>query len=122
MTRFLGCVLSDRFWFPAVQVSLAAFLVFAFIRDAYQKHKAGDGPVHGTVTRGKASMALFYGAYVAITSIFVGLTLAVETAKGYRVSLVVFDVLAVAYLCLLNRWCRNKLVELSIRLPKAEHV
>jgi hypothetical protein len=72
------------------------------------------------VTRGPKAMALFYGAYVALTGLFVSLSLQVDLAKNHRVFFVLIDSILVAYVCLWNQWFRNKLIEWTNRLASLE--
>lgn len=66
-------------------------------------------------------MAIFYGAYLALTGIFVTLSLAVKLAEHHRVFFTILDVSVIAYVCLLNTWFRNALLGWTSNLSKEVH-
>lgn len=72
------------------------------------------------ITRARESLALFYAAYVAITGLFVALSLSVDIAAEHRVFWAVLDTVLLAYVCLLNPWFRNKLVGWFVGLTRLE--
>jgi hypothetical protein len=111
---------SDKILFPLAQALLIAFVVLAIAISWWHALRAGRGRVSLEVTRCRESMALFYGAYVAITGLFVALSLSVEIAAEHRVFWAVLDTALIAYVCLLNRWFRNKLVGWFVELTKLE--
>ena len=110
---------SDKILFPLAQALLIAFVVLA-IAIWWHALRAGRGGVSLEVTRSRESMALFYGAYVAITGLFVALSLSVEIAAEHRVFWAVLDTALIAYVCLLNPWFRNKLFGWFVELTKLE--
>jgi hypothetical protein len=129
MTDLFACWLSDARLFPLLQIALVAFALVCFLVDRFHGWRAGGGSkgqdgvvarVQLTVTRGPTSMALFYGAYLTLTGVFVSLALQVDLAKNYRVLFGLLDSLVVAYVCLWNHWFRNKLVGWSARLASIE--
>lgn len=111
---------SDEVLFPLAQVFLIAFVLLAASISWWHGMRAGRGSVALQVTRSPASMALFYGAYAAITGLFVALSLSVEIATHHRVFWAVVDTILVAYVCLCNAWFRNKLVGWSTALTQLE--
>lgn len=65
-------------------------------------------------------MGYFYATYLALTSVFVALSLHVELASSHRVFFVLLDTILIAYLCLFNQWFRNKLVGWIKRVSELE--
>lgn len=113
-------VLSDAICFPLIQAFLVAFVVFAILRNWRQERRAGRGGATLTVTRGEASMALFYGTYGAVSGLFIALCLSVEVARNHRVLWTILDTLLIAYVSLLNPWFRNILLHWAQRARKVE--
>ena len=111
---------SDAVLFPALQVGLVAFALFAAVREWFQARKAGRGGTSLQVTRGDASMGRFYGTYAAISGLLIAICLSVDVAKNHRVLWVVVDTALVAYVCLFNPWFRNLLLEWAGQLTKIE--
>ena|SRR3989442_1378467 len=111
---------SDAVLFPALQVVLVAFALFAAFREWLIARKAGRGGVSLQVTRSDASMGRFYGTYAAINGLLVAICLTADIAKNHRVFWVVVDTALVAYVCLFNPWFRNLLLQWSEKLTKIE--
>ena len=101
---------TDAVFFPALQLLLAGFVLFAALVNAWQARRAGRGGLTIQVTRSPQSMARFYGTYAALTGLLVALCLNFEIAAKHRVLWAVLDTLLVGYVCLFNTWFRNKLV------------
>ncbi len=116
----LSELLSDAVLFPALQVALVMFMLFAALRNWLQDRKVGRGSVTATVLRGDGSMARFYGTYAAISGLLIAICLSVDVAKDHRVLWVVIDTVLVAYVCLFNPWFRNLLIGCAGRLTKIE--
>jgi len=116
----LRYLLSDEVLFPILQAGLVLFVLFAVIRNWIQARRAGRGNVTLTVTRGEASMSVFYGAYAGLTGLLIALSLSVDVAKNYRVLWVAVDTVLVAYVCLMNSWFRNNLLGWASQLTKIE--
>lgn len=116
----LTTLASDAYLFLALQVSIAAFALFAAIRSAILKRRAGSGSLSMVITRSENSMAVFYGAYGAATGLLVALSLSVDFASHHRVFWVLFDTVLVAYVCLFNAWFRNWLIGKTSALSKLE--
>ena len=113
-------ITSDAVMFWVLQFLILLMFILAAARNTIAEKKAGKGGAKLTVTRGKESMALFYGSYVALNGLLVALCLSVEVVKDYRVFWVVVDTMVPAYICLFNPWSRNKLLEWADRLRKIE--
>jgi len=113
-------LLSDAVLFPALQGALMMFVLFAVLRNWFQVRNAGSGSVTLVVTRGDASMKLFYGTYAAISGLLIAICLSVDVAKNHRVLWAVVDILLIAYVCLFNPWFRNLLFGWAERLTKIE--
>ena len=109
--------LSDAVLFPASQILLVLFALFSAVRSR-QIIRGGGFSVQ--VNRGPQSMAVFYGLYVSLSGVVVALCLGVDAAKNHRLLFVVFDLVLVAYLCLVSNWFRNKLMGWSVALTKLE--
>lgn len=112
--------LSDAYLFPLLQGLLILFLVLAIIMAFIARMRAHFDGARVSVTRGEKSMGIFYGIYAAVSGLFVALCLSVDWAKDYRVAWVLLDTLIASYLCLLNRWFRNKLLALAVWLTEIE--
>lgn len=98
---------SDDLLFPILQLVLLALAICSLVRSRMMIHGGG---FNARVTRGPTSMAIFYGAYAALSGVVTAICLGVEMAKDHRVFFVVLDLVLVAYLCLGSNWFRNKLV------------
>ena len=72
---------SDIVFFSAIQVGLILFGIFCAFMSWWHFDRRRHPGFSAVVKRGPNSMAMFYGAYLALTSIFVALSLAVEVAK-----------------------------------------
>jgi hypothetical protein len=118
--RALSQVLSDGVLFPALQVGLAAFALYAAIRNWLQLRSAGRGGVALEVKRGETSMGRFYAVYAAVSGLLVAICLSVDAAESHRILWVIADTLLVAYVCLLNPWFRNTLLGCVARLARFE--
>jgi hypothetical protein len=112
--------LSDFTLFPALQMALVIFALFAAIRNWFQARKSGHGSFTAAIIRGDSSMGRFYGIYAAISGLLIAICFAVDVAKNHRVLWVVIDTVLVAYVCLFNSWFRNLLIGWAERLTKIE--
>jgi hypothetical protein len=108
---------SDAVLFPAFQGALVLLVLYSAVRSRFM---IGGGGIAAQVTRGPATMALFYGAYTALSGVAVALCLQVNMAAHHRVFFVVLDLALIAYLCLGGNWFRNKLVGWATRLTQLE--
>jgi hypothetical protein len=63
-------------------------------------------------------MSFFYGFYVTLNGLLLALSLSVNVIENHKMFWGLVDTLAPAYLCLLNRWSRNKLLYWANRLQK----
>lgn len=97
-------LLSDNYLFPAIQLLLAVFVFFCWLIGLTQ---SGN---FARVTRGDATMAVFYGFYAVLSGLFIAICLQVEVAKNHRVLWVLTDAILIAYVCIFNTWFRNKLL------------
>jgi hypothetical protein len=113
-------LLSDAVLFAVLQVGLVVFVLSAVLRNWIAERRAGPGEPTLRVTRSERSMSRFYATYAAINGLLVAICLSVDVAANHRVVWVLLDTALVAYVCLINPWFRNLLVEWSIRLPKIE--
>jgi len=112
---------SDKALFPAIQIALFIFVLFAVIRNYIQAGNAGQGEIAVEIVRGNVSMGLFYGTYAAISGILIAICLSVDIAKNHRVLWSMLDTIQVGYLCLFNGWFRNLLVQWLMQLSKIEN-
>lgn len=108
--------LNDKYAFPFIQILLFCFFIFTLIK-ALPK----EG-VTLSVERGAASMAIFYGFYATASGLMVALCLSTEAwiAKNYRVFWILLDVSIIFYVCLLNVWFRNKLLDWAYILTRVD--
>jgi len=109
-------LVSDRSMLIALHAVLVAFLLIAVFGTVKAKWRQARGSVSGKVARGDRSMTILNVAYGVGT---VALTLAVQVADaahGYKVSIIVFDYIALSYLCFFNSWFRNRLLGLLGRV------
>jgi hypothetical protein len=127
--QIAACATSDSIWFPALEIFLFVFAVFAAWKDWRSQRRAGSDKagtgglvdsVQADVIRGPVSMGTFYGAYGAITAVLVALAINVDVAKDHRVFFVLFNVVVAAYVCLLNGWVRNRLIGWTGKVAKLE--
>lgn len=73
-----------------------------------------------SVGRGNQSMGWFYATYAAVAGTVVAVDVATDAGAHYRVLWIISDSLIVWYVCVVNQWFRNKIVEMSIRLAERE--
>jgi len=111
---------SDAILFVVLQVGLVFFAVFSAFRSWWVFGRRKNSGVSLKVKRGPQSMGYFYGTYLALTSIFVALSLHVELASSHRVFFVLLDTISIFYLCFLNHWFRNELINWTKRLSELE--
>jgi hypothetical protein len=114
--------LADAYLYPVLQFLLALFCVCAIIMERRTIRGRSQSGVRAGAIRGENSMGKFYAVYAGISGILVALALAVDCVDKYRTAAVTFNVLLSAYLCLLNRWFRNKLVGWVGSLSQRENV
>lgn len=112
---------ADAILFPALQGSLVLFAVLCALVSWWAYGRRKKTGFSAVVKRGPASMAYFYGAYLALTSIFVALSLQAELARNHRVFFVLLDTILIAYVCLFNAWFRNKLIAWINRVAEIEY-
>jgi hypothetical protein len=72
---------------------------------------------NATVVRGPGSLAVFYGVYAAMTAVVLTIATTANAAENHRVLYVLWDAGAIAYLCLINAWFKERLIRLSNWLP-----
>jgi len=111
---------SDAILFVALQVGLVLFAVSSAFLSWWVYGRRKNSGVSLKVKRGPQSMGYFYGTYLALTSIFVALSLHVELASSHRVFFVLLDTILIAYVCLFNPWFRNKLLGWINRVSELE--
>ena len=116
----LFCIASDSVLFWLLQALIILAAVAAFAANKAAEIRAGKGGATLTVERGKESMSLFYGSYVALNSLLVAICLSVDVISDFRVFWVLIDTLAPAYICIFNPWSRNKLLGWAQYLRKIE--
>jgi hypothetical protein len=126
----ISCLLSDDIWLPVLHVALVTLAIGSFSLDQYHRWRSsrpqhwslGRARIDATlaVKRGPQSMAQFYGAYVALTGLFVAMALQVDWPKNHRVFFVVLDTVLIAYVCLWNSWYRNTLIRWTDLLSSKE--
>lgn len=108
--------LRDDIVLRAEHAVLCMVLVVAILGAIRRKIRRVFGIKHLKVARGEKSMTILYVAY-ALMTVAVTLTVQVtESAQGYRVGLILFDYLALAYLFFFNSWFRNRLLRLLGRV------
>ncbi|HZN03451.1 MAG TPA: hypothetical protein VFD06_07655 [Candidatus Polarisedimenticolia bacterium] len=108
--------LRDDVVLRAEHAVLIAVLAVAILGAIRRKIRRAFGIKHLKVARGDKSMTILYVAYALLT-VAVTLTVQVaDSAQGYKVGLIVFDYLALAYLFFFNSWFRNRLLRLLGRV------
>ena len=115
--HFVVRIVTDEFAYPALLSILAVLARVAARIDHVRSRRASDG----MITRGERSLATLYAVYGASAAVLVGLALTVEIAADHRVIATLYSVGISLYLCLLNRWSRNKLIVATFLLSKREH-
>jgi hypothetical protein len=111
----------DEILFPALQTGLILFAILCAVISRLTFGRREQTGFSAVVKRGPTSMAYFYGAYLALTGIFVALSLQVEIAREHRVAFVVLDTILIAYICLINGWFRNKVLGWINRVAEIEY-
>jgi len=123
MNDFAGILLviaSDLKTFAVLQAILSAIFLVSWVNEMLAGRRAGKGGTKLSVGRGKESMEIFYGVYLAISGVLIAICLSVDAVKGYRIFWAIFDSLILLYVCILNPWSRNKLVGWAVALRKLE--
>src|SRR6266446_9661522 len=102
-------ILSDAVWFWALQAGLVLFAAFAWLQN--WKRGRRDGPT-AQINRGAESMQYFLVTCGLIIGIPVAIcaTVDVPLVNGHRVLWILFDSVAVGYVCLCNAWFRNDIL------------
>lgn len=108
---------SDAVLFPALQLALVLLVIYSMARSRWM---ISGGGLSAQVTRSPASMAVFYGAYAALSGVATALCLQLDMVANYRVLFVVLDLVLIAYLCLGSNWFRNKLIGWANSLTELE--
>ena len=108
---------SDAVLFPALQLVLVLLVIYSVVRSRWM---ISGGGFSAKVTRSPTSMAIFYGAYAALSGVATALCLRVDMAANYRVLFVVLELVLIAYLCLGSNWFRNKLIGWANSLTELE--
>jgi hypothetical protein len=117
MTANLYHLFSDAVLFWVLQAGLVLFALFV----AVVARLPGRGGPTVQIKRGGTSMGYFYATYAAISGLLVAICLSVDVAKDHRVFWVLVDTIAVGYICVVNKWFRNRLVGFAIYLSEREH-
>ncbi|MCX7093050.1 MAG: hypothetical protein NTY50_06320 [Methylobacter sp.] len=105
MKGFLLYIVSDDFLFWLLQGLVLSLAVIAFVK------KIGIKPNPAfKLTRARGTIVLFYNSYLAINALLLGYCLSVDVADGYKIIFGIIDTAFPAYICLYNRWSRNKLL------------
>ncbi len=107
---------SDQILYPLLQIAVMGFAGWVAFNDWRARRRAGDGGTTFHVNRSLVSVNFFLATYAAATGVLVAITLAVDVTAQHRVLGALVDMLLVTYICLLNAWFRNKLLEWLNRL------
>jgi hypothetical protein len=125
--KFMNCISelfleisSDAWAFFGLQALVVIAFFIALINEAAARSRVGKGGTTLRVGRGNLSMAIFYGVFAAINGLLASITLEVNVIPDHRTFWVIFDALITFYLCALNPWSRNKLLEWADNLTKLE--
>jgi len=111
---------SDDLAFFGLQLAIAAFTLIAFATEQRRRSRAGENGATYQVIRSPASMGVFYGSYATATGLMAAICLSVDPAAGHRVFFTMLNTAQIAYVCLINGWFRNLLVNWSIKLAGIE--
>jgi hypothetical protein len=116
----LSEIMADTIVFPALQLCLVMFVLFAVLHSWIPLKRNRRGKSKVSVIRGEVSMNYFYAAYAVINGLLVAICLSVDITKNHRVIWVIIDTILVAYLCIFNQWFRNILIGWIDRISKIE--
>jgi len=89
---------------------LCALLVVAVLGAVRRRVRRAFGHKHLKVARGEKSMTILYVAYALMTVAVTSTVQVADEAQGYKVGLIIFDYLVLAYLFFFNSWFRNRLL------------
>jgi uncharacterized membrane protein len=99
---------TDEVFFYALQSAVILFVGIAVCLDLLQRIRAGGSNLTMHVKRSDTSVNYFYTTFAVLSAILAGICLSTAFPLAIRVGWLLIDVLLIAYLCLLNRWFRNK--------------
>jgi hypothetical protein len=91
---------------------LLAFLLLVAVLGVLLSAPPGDA------TRGEKSLGVLYTVYGVTTIAYALIVQVADAASGYKAGIVFADYVILTYLCFFNRWFRNKIIGLYIRIQK----
>ncbi len=110
MEIFTTC-LSDKIWFSIFELFLAGITLFAFLKVKIFREQS---PVSGVI-RGKTSRKLFLKIAGTMMTFIITVIFSITTfPEDGLVLLYILNLVCVLYLCLVNGWSTNKLIDLMI--------
>jgi hypothetical protein len=98
----VACILSDKYVFPAFEIALGLLFLYAFFKGRHTGQYA---------KRGDFSRNAFHVTYGLVSVIVLQVVNSAEALEGYKTILSIADTAVLAYLCYLNGWSRNKIIE-----------
>lgn len=104
--------LSDQIWFPIFELLLVGITLFAFLKVKVFREQSIVSGVFRAVTSRKFFLRIAGGTMTFITTVVFSLTTFPEDGL---VLLYILNVICVLYLCLVNGWSTNKLVDLMTK-------
>jgi len=112
---------SDAVVLKAAEIILLFVLFLSMLKELViwikKKRRRGGGSL--SAKRGDHSMNFLYIMYGTITIVFALSVQVSEAFKGYKVLLIVFNYLALTYLCFFNSWLRNRIfLPIMLRIEK----
>tara|TARA_B100000614_G_C14257053_1_gene373374 strand:- start:22 stop:402 length:381 start_codon:yes stop_codon:yes gene_type:complete len=116
----LALATTDAILFPASQVLLVLFAVYAKIKHVLLHRSESRSMMNVEIIRADGSMARFYATFALLNGIFISLCLSVDAAEPRRILFVTLDTFAIWHLCMLNSWFRNKLMSWHAAMTKVE--
>lgn len=109
MENFIFTFYFDEIWFLVFQLFLAITTLVAFLKVKIFREQS---PVTSLV-RGEAARKLFLGAASVSMTFFITVIDNITTfPKNGLVLFYIFDLVCVLYLCLINGWSTNKIIDL----------
>lgn len=104
-------VVKDAVVLILMHVALCSFFLFSILSIVRERFRLQRGAIKGTVSRGEESMKLLWVTYGVVTVVFTLAIQSAETARGYKLFIILLDYMVLSYLFFFNSWFRNWLFD-----------
>jgi hypothetical protein len=120
-----ACILSDKYVFPAFEISLGLLFLYAHQKDLRVFRRVsravrtrvrrrsgprGSDSAELSVQRGPESREQFYLAYGFVSVIVLQVVNAAQTLQDHKTILSILDIAILVYLAYFSGWMRNKII------------